>query len=151
MARMVDTTQYLDMVRELLADGKTAVPVPVAGSSMHPFLHHGDTVYLDIPTTPLKRGDIVLYSRPGGRYILHRIIKVNPDGSYIMMGDAQQEREWIESDAFIYARVTTALHKGKPMTPKSLRWKIFATAWMWVIPFRRKIVRFVTFINKIIR
>lgn len=137
MPKVLDTKEYLDMVCELLRQGQTHVPVPVAGSSMVPFLHNGDTVYLDLPRTPLKKADIVLYTRPDGHYILHRIIRVNPDGSFIMMGDAQQEREWIESERQIHARVTGALHKGKQMMPGSLRWRFYETVWLWVIPFRR--------------
>lgn len=148
MARTIDTTAYLNMVRELLVEGHTSVPVPVAGTSMSPFLRHGDTVYLDVPAAPLKKGDIVLYTRPGGQYILHRIVRVNPDGSFIMMGDAQQEPERIESAASIHGRVTSALHKGKRITPQSIRWKLYASVWIWLIPFRRKLMRFVAHIKR---
>ena len=140
MSKTVDTKEYLDMVCELLQQGQTHVPVPVAGSSMTPFLHNGDTVYLDLSDSPLKRADIVLYTRPDGRYILHRIVQVNSDGSFIMMGDAQQEREWIESERQIHARVTSAVHRGKPVMPGSLRWRFFETVWLWVIPCRRRIL-----------
>jgi len=140
MPKIVDTKEYLDMVCDLLQQGQTHVPVPVAGSSMAPFLHHGDTVYLALPDRPLKRGDIVLYTRPDGRYILHRIIQVNSDGSFIMMGDAQQEREWIESETQIHGIVTDAVHRGKPVKPGSLRWRFFETVWLNLIPFRRRIL-----------
>ena len=140
MGRVLDTKEYLDMVCELLEAGKTDVPVPVAGSSMTPFLHPGDTVYLNPATPPLRKGDIVLYTRPGGRYVLHRIVKVNADGSFIMLGDAQQEREWIESKDQIHARVTSALHGEKLLTPKSFRWRFFATVWRWAVPLRRWIM-----------
>ena len=142
MARMVDTKEYLDMVCGLLAEGKTSVPVPVAGTSMTPFLHPGDMVYLDLPKTPLKKGDIVLFTRPDGRYILHRIVSVNRDGSFTMLGDAQTEREPVAGPEFIHARVTGALHKGRRLTPKSRRWRFFATVWMHplVVPLRRTIL-----------
>ena len=143
MPKIVDTKEYLDMVCELLQQGQSHVPVPVAGSSMIPFLHNGDTVYLDIPDTPLKRGDIVLYTRPGGAYILHRIVRVNPDGSFIMMGDAQQQPERIESADQIHGRVSSALHGGKRMEPRSLRWRFYATAWLRLIPFRQRLMKVV--------
>lgn len=141
MPKVVDTKGYLDMVCELLRQGQAHVPVPVAGGSMVPFLHNGDTVYLDAPDSPLKKGDTVLYTRPDGRYILHRIVRVNPDGSFIMMGDAQQERERIESAGQIHGRVTSALHRGKRIGPGSLRWRFFETVWLWVIPFRHRLMR----------
>lgn len=151
MARVVDTKEYLDIVCDLLENGETSVPVPVAGSSMIPFLHPGDTVYLDLPAAPLKRADIVLYTRPSGKYILHRIIAVNDDGSFFMMGDAQQEREWIESARQIRARVTCARHKGKLLTPRSPRWRFFATVWIRVVPLRHFLMNTVGKIKKIIR
>jgi signal peptidase I len=140
MAKIVDTREYLDMVCQLLAEGHTDVPVPVAGSSMVPFLHNGDTVYLNPLDSPPKKGDVVLYTRPTGQYVLHRIVKVNPDGSFLMLGDAQQELEWIESRERLHARMTRAVHKGKPMTHGSPRWRFYATVWIWVWPLRRKLM-----------
>lgn len=141
MARIVDTKEYLDMICQLLREGHTKVPVTVAGSSMSPFLHHGDTVYLNRPENPPKKGDIVLYTRPSGQYILHRVAEVNPDGSYIMLGDVQTEREWIESAASIHGVAVCALHKGELLTPQSRRWRFFATAWLRVVPLRPVIMK----------
>ncbi len=140
MAKVVDTKEYLDLVRQLLEEGNSDVPVPVAGSSMVPFLHNGDTVYLNSVDSPLKRGDVVLYTRPTGQYVLHRIVKINSDGSFIMLGDAQQELERIESAEQIHARATRAVHKGKPLTRRSPRWWFYATVWIWVWPWRRRLM-----------
>lgn len=139
--KTVDTKEYLDVICSLLREGRREVSVPVAGSSMSPFLHHGDTVYLDPVEELPKRGDIVLFTRPSGQYILHRVVKVNADGSYIMLGDAQTQRERIESAASIHGIVVSALHKGKLLTPKSFRWRIFATVWQWVVPLRPFIMK----------
>lgn len=136
MARMVDTREYLDMVCGLLAEGKTQVPVPVAGASMTPFLHPGDTVFLDLPGERLRVGDIALFTRPDGRYILHRIVAIHADGSFTMLGDAQTEREHVDGVHRIHAIATGAKHKGRLLTPKSLRWWFFATVWRWVVPLR---------------
>lgn len=140
MAKIVDTREYLDMVCGLLREGHCKVPVTVAGSSMSPFLHHGDTVYLSPVTGAPKKGDIVLYTRPSGQYILHRVVGRNRDGSYIMLGDVQTDREWIESAASIHGIVVCALHKGKLLTPKSPRWRFFATVWRHVVPLRPAIM-----------
>ena len=139
--RMVDTKQYLDMICGLLREGNREISVPVAGSSMTPFLHHGDTVYLNPVDAPPKRGDIVLYTRPGGQYILHRIVKVNPDGSYIMLGDAQTQRERIESREVIHGVAVSARHLGKQLTPASFRWRFFEKVWLRVVPLRPLIMK----------
>lgn len=59
-----------------------SVSVPVAGSSMSPFLAGGrDTVFFSRPDTPLRRGDIVFYERASGQFVMHRIRRVHRDGS----------------------------------------------------------------------
>lgn len=140
MPRLLDTQAYLDAVCEMLQQGETSVVVPVAGDSMTPFLHHGDTVYLDLPGRPLKRGDIVLYTRAGGRYILHRIYKVNKDGSFLMVGDAQQVLEKIPSRGQIHALVTSARHEGKLIRPGQPRWWVYQHIWMWLLPHRYRLM-----------
>lgn len=139
--KTVDTKEYLDMICGLLRDGNRKVAIPVAGSSMTPFLHHGDTVYLNPVEAPLKRGDIVLYTRPSGQYILHRIVNVNPDGSYIMIGDAQTQREWIRGREEIHGIVVSALHRGKVLTSASFRWWFFEKIWLHVVPLRPLIMK----------
>lgn len=140
MPRKLDTKEYLDTVCQLLSQGHSCVPVPVAGTSMTPFLQPGDTVYLDLPRRNPKKGDIVLFVRPDGRYVLHRIVAVNRDGSYILLGDSQTMRETVDSVHRIRARVTGASHRGKRMTPKSFRWWFFATVWRIMEPLRPRLL-----------
>ena len=85
----LDTKAYLDSGCAMLKDGSTAVPVPVKGSSMVPFFREGDTVYLDSVPPKLHVGDIVLYTRASGDYILHRIVSVSSNGRFTILGDAQ--------------------------------------------------------------
>ena len=61
----------------------------VTGISMYPILRHRrDTVELVKPER-LRRGDLVLYQRDSGQYILHRIITRPKDGAFICSGDNQ--------------------------------------------------------------
>lgn len=141
MSRVLDTGEFLDTICELLRQGQTHVAIPVAGGSMIPFLHHGDMVCLDLLDTPPKRGDIVLYRRASGRYILHRIYRVRKDGSFLMVGDAQQQLERLPSRDQIHARVTSVRHKGKTCYPGDLRWNIYRYLWMWLLPVRHPLMR----------
>lgn len=141
MAKVLDTQMYLDTVCELLRQGQRHVAVPVTGGSMVPFLHNGDTVYLDLPDSPLKKGDIVLYTRLSGRYILHRIKKINKDGSFVMVGDAQQELELLPRREMIHGRVTSARHRGKMILPGQPRWWFYSHVWLAVVPVRHRLMR----------
>lgn len=140
--RIVDTQEYLDNICELLRQGHSPVSIPVSGNSMCPFLHPGDQVFLEQPGTRLKKGDVVLFTRPTGQYILHRICRVNPDGSFLMMGDNQQWKEPVRSARWIHARVTAVSRKGKMVKPGSLCWWFYAKPWLWLGPHRRWICRF---------
>lgn len=140
MQRTLDTKEYLDTVCDLLRQGNTCVPVPVAGTSMTPFLQPGDTVYLELPDSPLKEGDIVLFTRPDGRYVLHRIVTCNPDGSFILLGDSQTMRELVDGPHRIHGRVCKAVHDGKLLTPESPRWIYYATLWRHLEPLRPRLL-----------
>lgn len=140
MARVLDTQEYLDTVCELLRQGETAVAVPVAGGSMIPFLHHGDTVYLDLPRSPVKRGDILLYTRSNGQYILHRVIQVNPNGSLWMSGDAQMTLEYLPDKTCVHGLVTSVRHKGKCNRPGGFRWWMYSHPWRWLLRYRHRLM-----------
>lgn len=134
----VDTQEYLDMAMAALAEGCGSVSVPVSGTSMGPFLHPGDTVELCLPTRRLKTGDVVLYTRPGGRYILHRIVKCLPDGSYGLLGDNQRAPEPVSPEQ-IRAVVTAATRRGARVVPGSPVWWFYAHPWRLLAPLRPKI------------
>ena len=133
MALIVDTKEYLNTICQLLQEGQQDLPVPVTGNSMCPFLHPGDIVYLN-RYTELEKGDIVLFTRPDGSFVLHRIYQIKKDGSYLILGDNQMLPEPVPAER-IHAIVTSVRIKEKVVTPKSLRWQCFAK--LWTRPVRR--------------
>ena len=55
---------------------------------MLPLLRQGkDSVALVKPAEKLKRGDILLYQRANGQYVLHRLVRVCRDGTLWFSGD----------------------------------------------------------------
>lgn len=133
MALIVDTKEYLNTICCLLAEGQQDLPVPVTGNSMCPFLHPGDIVYLN-RYTELEKGDIVLFTRPDGSFVLHRIYQIKKDGTYLILGDNQLLPEPVPAER-IHAIVTSVRIKEKVITPKSLRWQCYAK--LWSRPVRR--------------
>lgn len=117
------------------------VPLVISGYSMTPFLAHGrDTVYLSRVERPLKKGDMVLFRRDSGGYILHRILKAE-NGTYTMVGDAQT---WLEPGIRqdqILALVTAVRRKDKLLKPGSFWWVFFEKIWIRLIPLRPRILR----------
>ena len=141
MAKILDTQAYLDTVCALLQEGQTHIPVAVAGTSMTPFLDPGDTVFLDLPQGPIEVGDVILFARFGEKYVLHRVVRIFPDGSLELLGDAQIRSERI-LPGLIRAVVTGIRRDGTYLDSSSLRWKFFRGPW-------RSIRRLRPWINRI--
>lgn len=123
-----------------LLDTAEYVPLNISGSSMTPFLVHSrDTVYLSKVTRPLKKGDMILYRRDNGAYILHRICRVEPEG-YRLVGDAQIMIEKGVRPDQVLALVTAVRRKGKLLQPGSFWWDFFEKVWIRMIPLRPVVV-----------
>lgn len=134
--KIIDTGAYVSTLRELTEEGHE-VNMLISGNSMSPFMiHQRDYIYFSKPTTPLKKGDMVFYQRDNGQFVMHRICKVCKDGTYHIVGDAQQAIEpGIRRDQ-IFARVNKVKRKGKMIEPNSFWWFFFEKIWINIIPFR---------------
>ena len=136
MATQQDTQAFFEKYRLLLNAGET-LSLPVLGNSMSPFLvHQRDTVWLRKPDRPLRKGDIVLYQRSNGAYILHRICQIREE-SFTMIGDAHQTPEPGITRDQIFGLVVRIERKGKILEPSSFWWKFFSLVWIRLIPLRR--------------
>lgn len=133
--KVMEPERLMEPLLELLEETE-AVPLVISGSSMTPFLVHGrDTVFLSRVCRPLKRGDMVLYRRDSGAYILHRVYRVEQD-SFTMVGDAQTMLEpGIRPDQ-VKALVTAVRRKGKILRGGSFWWDFFETIWIRMVPLR---------------
>lgn len=116
-------------------------PLRVTGSSMYPTFRSGrDTVFLRKPDAPLRKGDVILYRRQNGRYVLHRIVRIK-DGVLICSGDNQFEPERVEPEQVI-ARVE-AFQRGKRKYKAShFGYRIYVWFWIGVFPVRRPMLKF---------
>lgn len=136
-----------------LLDETPSVPLTISGGSMTPFLVHGrDVVYLSkpAPDEPPKRGDMILYRRDNGAYVLHRVLRVER-GLYTMLGDAQTCPERGIRPDQVLAVVDHVRRKGVILHRGSFVWDFFEGAWLWVVPLRPVLVRGYDIIKKIIK
>jgi len=64
--------------------------VAVESNSMVPTFNRGDILILQgVPPEQLKTGDIIVFSPVSGQTpIVHRVIQINPDGTFQTKGDA---------------------------------------------------------------
>lgn len=91
-----------------------------------------------------KKYEVVLYKR-ADRYILHRILKVLPDG-YIIAGDNCTFVEKDIKDEHILGVMTRVIRDGKSITPGNILYKLYVHLWCDIYPVRMvllKVKRFV--------
>jgi len=90
--------------------------VAVESNSMVPTFYKGDLlVLIGTPPEELKPGDIIVFSPdPGSTPIVHRVIYINPDGTFQTKGDANPHQLPFE----------------KSVRPESIHGKVIA-----IIPF----------------
>lgn len=91
------------------------------GDSMMPLLREGrDLMIIEPrPAGRLKRLDAVLYKRPNGKYVMHRILKVRKH-DYVLCGDNRCKREYGVPDEWIIGILTGVIRDGKtiPVTDR---------------------------------
>lgn len=148
--RVVDTNEYVSVLREIAGSGKV-VSLRISGGSMTPFLAHGrDYIYFTKPDRELRRGDMVFYQRQNGQYVMHRIYKKKADGYYIV-GDAQAEIEGPVAESQIFARIVKVKRKDRLLQPGDFWWEFFEHVWIRIVPLRMPIVRLYTAVVKTVR
>lgn len=132
--KVIDPQELIPPLLKLLEDTPT-VPLLISGSSMSPFLVHGrDTVYLSKITYPPRRGDMVLYRRDNGKFVLHRVYEAGD--TYTMVGDAQTLLErGIRPDQLL-ARVSAVNRDGKLLHKGCLLWDFYEKAWIRMVSVR---------------
>lgn len=83
--------------------------------------------------------DVVLYKR-GEKYILHRILRVNPDG-YLIAGDHNTFVETDVTDDMILGIMTRVIRNGKSITLGNPFYRFYVHLWCDCYPLRMFLLR----------
>lgn len=131
---------FLEMVREDLKKGHTAT-FRVRGWSMRPFLENArDKVLLKpVPAEGVAVGDVALVQADDRRYVLHRVIGVDPDGGCTLWGDGNC-RFYEHASASNIIGVAKGFFIGKKERYYDCQgrvWRAYSWFWMHVSPVRR--------------
>ena len=112
------------------------------GDSMLPFLRNGrDTVAVVSPPARLKKYDVPLYRRADGSFVLHRVIKVLPEG-YTVRGDSQDLREHV-SPSQIVAVLSSFKRGEKKRSVNNFWYRVYCVLWVNLGLLRRFILHFI--------
>ena len=108
----------------------------VTGCSMRPMLRqYKDSVQLRPVAGELQPGDIALYRRDDGQYVLHRVIRCTQTG-YLFCGDNQVTLEPVRQDQLI-ALVEGFTRDGKVCSLESLGYRLYRFVWVQLFVFRK--------------
>lgn len=136
MKKYVLTAEELMAVLQESFQNDESFPLEVTGWSMRPLLRHSrDTVWLrPFCVETCQRGSILLYQRPNGHLVLHRVRKCLPDG-YRMNGDAQLQCEMISREQ-ILAQADQICRGDRLISCSALKLRIWDALWYPTRPIR---------------
>lgn len=108
------------------------------GTSMLPLIKEGrDYIYITRRTEErLKRNDVAFFKRPNvkgrGRYVLHRVRRVNKDGTYRIIGDNCFDAETVREEN-VLGVLSAVKRKGKTVTVNDFGYRVYVA----FVPLRR--------------
>ncbi len=122
----------------------------VKGTSMNPMLYENKhKVYIERNNDRLKVGDVALYKRLSGEYVLHRVMKVNNE-SYVFCGDNHFVLERGILDNQILGVLKGYYENDKFIDlDKSFKYKVYKTFWGKSLACRRVLNFFRKIKNKL--
>lgn len=146
--QFISSGDLFPLIMEQLRKGNR-VRFTVSGISMAPWLiNNRDQVELiSVEGIRLKKGDIILFQPSEGKYVLHRITQVTPEG-YITTGDGNLHRDGMVSREALMAKAVRMIRKGHTMDCESLRWKMIFRVWMLLFPIRGFLLKSMSTVGK---
>ena len=134
MGDKISLAELYPLIAEGLSSGGTYRFYP-KGRSMLPLIcENKDSVVLS-PVKDLKKGDIVLYRRTNGMFVIHRIIDISD--TFSMCGDNQFCLEKGILPAQILATISTIYKKERPIKFNSFGYRLY----VFLLPLRRLFLR----------
>ena len=107
------------------------------GVSMRPLLREGRDIMVIERAEDYRVLDAVLFRRPGvvgrGAYILHRILKILPDGRYWIVGDNCTEGETVAREN-ILGVLTGVMRNGRLVSVTDRKYRAYVR--FWCAPYR---------------
>ena len=142
-------------IPELIKDMEKGMKAKLSpnGGSMLPFIVGGRDEALLVLLQKLKRGDVVLYRRNNGTYVLHRIhhiVNKNGEEQYYMIGDSQVEIEGPLDRTQILGMAESFIRKGKRFSKHHIGYKIWFHSWLFLRIFRPQLIHLWWGIHKLL-
>lgn len=129
-------------IEKLLREGQSVQFYPI-GWSMYPLIVNGRDQVIVVPKgeRKLRRGDVMLYRRENSILVLHRIVRVKPEGLY-MVGDNQKDIEGPLRPGQMLGVMTHVIRKGRTISVNDLPYRLYSGIWLMLRPVRPALSRF---------
>lgn len=127
--KIVRSDVFFDEIAEQIAIGEKVI-IRAKGESMRPFIRNGcDKIVLEKPGEEgLKKGNIVLARVSDGRFVIHRIEKVEKN-SLVLRGDGNLAIREVCRLQDVIALATTVVRNDKAIEKGSIRWNCMSRLW----------------------
>lgn len=116
MLNELELKEQLPLMLEVLSSGAEYEILP-RGESMLPLIRPGQDVVCLVAPQALRRRDICLYRRANGQFVLHRLERIEKDGTLQFRGDNQRDIECGVARSAVIARVCAVKKAGKRCAP----------------------------------
>ncbi len=121
--------EIVPLIKELIAEDK-AVILTARGSSMRPMVKNmRDAVILSAYKGDVSVGDVILYERESGAFVLHRVVEICEDDTLVLMGDFQYMPEKGIRKTQIIAVLSGIVRKGKEISCASREYQRYSRFW----------------------
>ncbi|MBN2103326.1 GNAT family N-acetyltransferase [bacterium] len=145
--------EALNQLTDVVFDKNGILHFIARGQSMHPFIHHGDVIFIkSIENRKLVPGDILFYRYRNGKSSVHRltgIVLKNSMIRYIVCGDAHPfSHECLNPDQ-ILGRVFQVKRQNKTMDYDRGIWRFAGRIWICLPSIVRRYVIFLTHPSRI--
>lgn len=132
-------SEQITFEEQLRRDG--VLVFPNKGVSMLPLLRQGrDLMVIEKKNAPCRKYDAVLFLRPrasgGHDYVMHRILRRNPDGTFWVLGDNCVTGDAVREEQIIGV-LTAVIRDGRRISADSLAYRLYVR--LWCAPYRLRI------------
>lgn len=145
----IEMNELLPFLKEMLSGGKT-VHMTVTGNSMFPLLCDRRDSVLLTGASSASLYDVVLFVRETGEAVMHRVIKVTPEG-YTILGDNQFVSEGPIKPEQIVAKAIGFYRGGHFISEKNFLYRAYSIIWSKAIKIRHKLLPVVVGLGRFVK
>ena len=119
--------ELVPLIKEFIGEGKEVI-LTARGSSMRPMVKNvRDAIILSAFSGEVSVGDVILYERKSGGFVLHRVVKIG--NTYTCIGDNQFVYEKDIKRDQIIAMVSSFWRDGREYSTTSVAYKVYCVLW----------------------